>query len=307
LEAYALGIPKGGIVVPLVTPFDSQHEVDLEGLQGNVESFLSTGVSGLLCLATTGEAQSLNLSERKSVVDVTLAAADGRLPVIVGIGHTDVRETYALADHATRRGAAGLFVITPYFYRYSPDQHAAYFEKLAERVELPIMAYNSTYTGTPLTPDLIERLLETSSVAAVKDGNQLQVGELARRFGNRIGVFCARDVYLLETLAAGGHGAIAFAANVLPEAMVAIVQAWQAGDVGRARALQQAVNPLVNHLVSHTFPSAVKAATEIAGRAAGPTRHPIPALSAADRHTLEATITVVKQELGSLAVELRAS
>jgi len=296
-----LGIPQSGIIVPLVTPFDSRYEVDLDGLQANVESLLATGVTGLLCLATTGEAQSLNLVERKAVVDATLEAARDRLPVIVGVGHTDIRETYELAEYAARRGAVGLFAITPYFYRYTPEQHAAYFQKLSSRTELPVMAYNSTYTGTPLTPDLIERLVDSSAIAALKEGNQLQVGEVARRVGGRIGVFCARDVYLLETLAAGGHGSIAFAANVLPEAMVEIVRAWQAGAVDRARALQQAMNPLINQLVAFTYPSAIKAATEIVGRAAGPTREPIPALDAQARRSLEATIAAVRGELERIA------
>ena len=165
-----MGIPQSGIIVPLVTPFDSRYEVDLDGLQANVESLLATGVTGLLCLATTGEAQSLNLVERKAVVDATLEAARDRLPVIVGVGHTDIRETYELAEYAARRGAVGLFAITPYFYRYTPEQHAAYFQKLSSRTELPVMAYNSTYTGTPLTPDLIERLVDSSAIAALKEG-----------------------------------------------------------------------------------------------------------------------------------------
>lgn len=296
-----MAIPESGIIVPLITPFDGRGELDMRGLQSNVERLVTTGITGLMCLATTGEAQSLNLGERKAVVDATIEAASGRLPVIVGVGHTDVRETYELASHAARQGAAGLFVITPYFYRYTPEQHAAYFERLAARVELPIMAYNSTYTGTPLTPDLIGRLVESSAIAAVKEGNQLQVGELAHRFGGRIGVFCARDVYLLETLAVGGHGAIAFAANVLPEALVEIVRAWHAMEVDRARTLQQAINPLINHLVRFTYPSAVKAAAEIAGWAAGPTRDPIPALGDADRAALEATIAAVRQNLDRIS------
>lgn len=294
---YDLSIPKGGVIVPLVTPFDSQGEVDLGGLQANVDSYLSTGVSGLLCLATTGEAQSLNLEERKAVVEATIEAADGRLPVIVGVGHTDVRETYDLAAQAARQEAAAVFAITPYFYRYTPEQHVRYLERLARRIALPVMVYNSTYTGTPLTPDLVERLVESSSIAAIKEGNQLQVGELARRFGDDLGVYCARDVYLLETLASGGHGAVAFAANALPEALVSIVEAWTEGDVELARALQHAVNPLVNQLVSFTFPSAVKAATELAGRAAGPTREPIPPLSETDRAALDATISEVRRQL----------
>ncbi|HZX00433.1 MAG TPA: dihydrodipicolinate synthase family protein [Trueperaceae bacterium] len=295
-----MGIPKGGIIVPLVTPFDSENEVDLDGLGANVDSLITTGVTGLMCLATTGEAQSLNLRERKSVVEVTLAAADEKLPVIVGVGHTDVRETHELAEFATQLGAAGLFVITPYFYRYSAEQHARYFESLAQRVELPIMAYNSTYTGTPLTPDIVDRLVESSSIAAIKDGNQAQVGEIARRFGDQLGVFCARDVYLLETLASGGHGAVAFAANALPEALVAIVEAWIEGDVERARALQWAINPLVNHLVSFTFPSAVKAVTDLAGRVGGPTREPITPVGAEDRAALDATLAEVKRSLDGL-------
>lgn len=295
-----MAIPKGGIIVPLVTPFSEDYELDLDGLRGNVASYLRTGVTGLMCLATTGEAQSLNLEERKRVTETVIEAASGQLPVLVGIGHTDIRETLELAEHASRMGAAGLFVITAYFYRYSPAEHVRYLKNLSRSVDLPIMVYNSTYTGTPLTPDLIEELVESRAVAAIKEGNQAQVGELARRFGENLQIFCGRDVYLLETLAAGGHGAIAFASNAVPHALVAIVDAWKAGDPKRALVVQQALNPLVNQLVSHTFPSAVKAVAELGGRKAGPPREPIPALSANERRTLEAVFERVSNELRQL-------
>lgn len=264
-----------GIITPLVTPFDQNGDIIEQGFQDNIEFQIRSGVHGLVVLATAGEAPSLSLDEKKRVIDLALKANAGRLPVLVGVGGTNARETFTLIEYAEVAGVDGLFVITPYFYRFTRDELIAYYREISRRARTQILIYNSTYAGVPLEPKAIVELADLPNVTALKEGNPLQTAEVIRLTQGKLAIFTARDVYLHETMSLGGAGGIFFSANIAPRLSVELFECLKAGDYERGLKLQFRLMPLAWELVARSYPAGIKAALNILGLCGGHVRFPL--------------------------------
>lgn len=284
-------------VVPVVpTPFGADGEVDLDGYAANIERLIAGGVHGIIALATAGEGPSMSRAECQSVVAAAVSTAGGRIPVLAGIGGPNERDTTELLG--LYREVDGFMIVTPYFYPLTRTEMLDYFRRIGGRSDKPLMFYNSTYANLPLTPDALEELAaDIPNFVALKEGNQLQASDVIRRLGDRLTVLTARDLYMHELLAAGGDGAVAFTANIVPEHVVRLYDAAKAGDLATARQLQDALNPLIWLLVKRSFPAAIKAAMDMTGWVGGRVRHPMTGLDDAELKTLREALVA----LGALA------
>lgn len=287
-----------GIIPVVTTPFTAAGEVDLDGYAANLERLVAAGVHGIIALATAGEGPSMSRDELTSVVTRAVEVIAGRVPVLAGVGGPNERDTLGLLDSFGGLGVDGFMVVTPYFYPLTRSEMLDYFRRVGAATPLPFMIYNSTYANLPLVPDALEELArDIPNFVALKEGNQLQGSDVVRRLGDRLAVFTARDLYMHELLAAGGAGAIAFTANVVPQLAVALYEAADKGDLAAARALQDRLNPLIWLLVKRSFPAAIKAAMDMVGAVGGPVRPPLTDLTESELHDLRATL----QALGVLA------
>ena len=264
-----------GIISAAVTPFDKSGEIIESGYQENIEFVIRNGVHGIVLLATAGEAPSLSFQEKKRVIELGLQANRGRVVGLVGVGGTNARETFDLIDYAESAGADGLFVITPYFYRFGRDEYLAYFREISRRSKTQILIYNSTYANCPLDPQALAELSTLPNVTALKEGNPLQVVEVMRLTDGQLRVFTARDVYLYQTMAMGGAGGIFFSANVAPKLCVELYEHLVAERYAQARELQFKLSPLVMELVARSYPAGIKAALNLLGLGGGHVRFPL--------------------------------
>ena len=225
---------------------------------------------------TPGEGPSLTLEESIAVGTAAIEAVGSRVPVLAGVGGPNESSSADRMRRLEAAGVQGFLVVSPYFYPLGRTELIAYFRRLSGWTHLPLMFYNSTYTGTPLTPTIIEELADAiPTFVALKEGNQAQASDVIRRMGGRIGVFSARDLHIHELLAAGGAGAIAFTANIVPELVIGIFDGVLKGRLAAARALQDRLNPLVWEVVARSFPAGIKAAMTLRGLAGGPVRPPL--------------------------------
>jgi 4-hydroxy-tetrahydrodipicolinate synthase len=167
------------------------------------------------------------------------------------------------------------------------------------------LIYNSTYAGTPLTPELLDELTLEPNFVALKEGNQLQLGAVVRRLGSRISVFTARDMYICETIAVGGHGAIAYSANIAPDLALALFSAAKDGNFTLARKLQFDLIPLVLRLVSRSYPAAIKAAMNIVGLEGGTVRAPLTPLTLSEIEDLRTTLSELQSTVSPIVVGAR--
>jgi 4-hydroxy-tetrahydrodipicolinate synthase len=277
-----------GLLVPLVTPLDARGEVDLGALERLAVEVLDAGADGLVALATTGEASSLDAHEREAVIAVCAEVARSRDAVLlVGAGTNDTRTTIArheaLGDVA---GVTGSLAVVPYYVRPSEAAIVAHFEAVAARSPVPLVLYNIPYrTGRGLGADALLSLAEVDGVIGVKQAvGAVDADTLLLLAGAPpdFAVLCGDDAFLLPILLMGGAGAIAASAHMCTECFAALLVAAREGRVVDARLHAEALLPLVLALFAEPSPAVLKGVLHTQGRIATPdVRMPLGAGSAA--------------------------
>jgi len=287
-------VPIRGIIPALVTPFHDDESLNLEQMRRQTVRAIDAGAHGVFCLGTNGEFFQLTADERVAVLDATVAAADGRVPVYAGAGAIGTRDTINLARRLAGAGADVLSVITPYFAAASQEELYRHFAAVAESVDVPILLYNiPVRTNVNLNPSTVARLAAIENIVGIKDSSGnfdtiLQYLELTDR--DTFAVLSGTDSLILSTLQAGGTGGITAIANIYPHTMVEIFEQWQAGDLDAARTAQASIRS-VHGLFRHGYPNTiVKAATNAAGEPVGPCRAPFNGLGEEALADIAATV-----------------
>lgn len=279
-----------GIWVPLVSPFtqSSDQQLDLDAMQRLAAHMIDGGVHGLVVGGTTGEAATLSEDEQALLLDAVIEVADGRCPVVMGIGGSDTR---ALAERVCRfdhRALAGYLISAPAYVRPSQLGIVRHFQALADQTKRPIIIYNiPARTGVNITLTTVELLAQNPQFCAIKEsgGDVLQLTELIENTG--LQVFCGDDTLILPTFLLGGHGAISAAAHIRPDLYVQLYELMQAGQVVQARAIFDTLLPLIRVLFSEPNPGPVKAALALQNRIQEVLRLPMTPMTASGRRRLE--------------------
>src|SRR5689334_7144631 len=152
--------PFHGVLPALITPFtDDGSAIDTGALAANVERLIDGGVGGLVPGGSTGEFTTLTHVERRTLVEATVEAAAGRVPVVAGTGALTTHETVELSVHAERAGAAAVMVIPPFYDALSWRELLAHYTAVADAVAIPIMYYNlPSASGVKLTAAQLREL-----------------------------------------------------------------------------------------------------------------------------------------------------
>jgi 4-hydroxy-tetrahydrodipicolinate synthase len=266
-----------GVLPALITPFtDDGGAIDTDALAAIVERLVGAGVAGLVPCGSTGEFTTLSNGERRLLVETTLEAAAGRVPVVAGTGALTTRETVELSMHAEQAGAAAVMVVPPFYEPPSWDELVAHYAAVARAIEIPIVYYNlPSATGVTLTADQF-RALQGVGVACLKDtgGDAVAATELIQTAGPTL--LNGWDTLTFAALAAGVRGIVWGAASILPEQCVELHRLLIDDiDLPAARRLWARLWPLCRFLESRSYPAAVKAACRLVGDTTGPVRAPL--------------------------------
>ena len=258
-----------GMATALATPM-TQDGVDYQALGRLIDFQLENGINALVAVGTTGESATLTPQERNQVIRFTVERVNGRVPVIAGTGTNNTLHAVEFSKTACAMGADALLVVTPYYnYNKSLDSGLlAHYRTIADSVDKPIILYNvPSRTGCNLLPATIEKLAEHPNIAAVKEasGNMSQVVELIARCGDKVDVYSGEDALTVPMLSMGGLGAISVLSNVVPRQAVAMIDAFFAGHVAEAAAMQCRYLPLIKDLFCEVNPIPVKAAISAMG------------------------------------------
>jgi 4-hydroxy-tetrahydrodipicolinate synthase len=282
-----------GCYVAIVTPFNENGTVNEKALRSHIEFLISKGIAGIVPCGTTGESATLSWDEHNHVVDVALEQAGERIQVISGAGSNNTAESLAAARHAAEKGANAILCITPYYNRPTQEGLYQHFKAIASQVNIPIVLYNvPSRTGVNLLPETLERLCEFKNIIAVKEasGNILQISEIHRRCGDRLTILSGDDALTLPVLACGGKGVISVVANIAPERLIAMINAYFAKDTAAALSLHEALMPLSQAMFIETNPITVKTAMNLLGMNAGPLRLPLVPMSERNKAELVAVL-----------------
>lgn len=295
-----------GVSVPLLTPYARDGSVDVAAIRSHVDRLIAAGVEGVVALGTTGEFADLTAAERETVVDATLSAVGGRVPVLVGTGAVGTREAVAYARAAERAGADGVLSLPPLYWKLPDDGVFAHYAEIAAGIDLPVVLYDfPALAGTALSPAVVERLArEVPSVVGVKlSGPELRLVHqvLARVKPARpdFAVLVGSAELLLASWLAGSDGTIAALANIEPQVLRSLIDALRGGDLEAARRHHAHVRALAG-LTQLASPPIL--ALKLAAAAAG---SPIEPLVRTPPPDAEATTTRVCRALAELQVSAR--
>src|SRR5919206_46022 len=257
--------PFHGVLPALVTPFTPDGEaIDTGALAGFVERLVGAGVGGLVPGGSTGEFTTLSNAERRALVEVTVEAAAGRVPVVAGTGALSTRETVELSVHAEAAGAAAVMIVPPFYDALSWRELLAHYRAVADAIGIPIMYYNlPSASGVTLTAAQLGEL----PVTCLKDtgGDAVAATELIHTDGPTL--LNGWDTLTFAALAAGVRAVVWGAASILPEQCVELHRLLIDDiDLPAARELWARLWPLCHFLEGQSYAAAVKAACAPAGR-----------------------------------------
>ncbi len=290
-----------GAITALVTPF-RHGRIDEEAYRTLIDWQIRQGVSGLVPCGTTGEPATLSHDEHDRVIDIAVQEARGRVPVIAGTGSNSTAEAIRLTRHAKEAGADAALLITPYGNRPTQEGLYQHYRQVAAETAFPLVLYNvPSRTGVNLLPETVARLAELPEVVGIKEatGDLRQVSDVLEKCGDRLSVLSGDDFTVLPLLALGGRGVISVMSNVAPADTAALVAAFEAGDLPRARALHFRLMPLARALFLETNPIPVKTALGWLGRIDPELRLPLCPPQEANRDKLVAALTAYGLEGGA--------
>ena len=271
-----------GMIVPLVTPFDSHDAIDGPALISVAERARSHGASGLMLTALTGEGPLLSANESETVWRTVMERYRGEMPIIPAIFPTTTVEAIRLGTLASNLGASAIMVaaIMPELYGRRAHEHVLrFFQTFCGAVPLPVVLFNyPSVAGYDLTPDLVLQLAEISNIWGIKEstGDSRRVSEILYRSKGRIKIVCGAPDVALESLALGSEAWITAITNVVPAASRALIDAMQARDLAKARELNyRVIRPMFDLIreSSNTI-GTIKAGLVLRGIKAGAPRPP---------------------------------
>ena len=239
-----------GIFNILATPFCNDNSLDLASLRRLVEFQLELGAQGLTILGVLGEAAKLSVEERQEVMDTVMATVNGRVPVVVGASHQDDDTRLALCRSAEAAGAAGVMVAPPRMADPRDEEVFAIYSAIAEACDLAIVVQDfppvNDIIMSPALIASIARGIPTARYLKLEDPPLMQKISAIREEVEGLKIFGGLGgMFLLEELRRGASGTMTGFA--FTEILVAVFQAWSAGERKRAECMFDEYLPLIRY------------------------------------------------------------
>lgn len=282
-----------GVVPPVVTAFDADEAVDLEATAAHARFVVEHGCHGVVALGTNGEFPLLAPDERAAVVEAVATEID-EVPVVAGVGAPSTHQTIAGARRAEADGADGLMVVTPYYYPLDDRAAVEHYRRVVDAVDLPVYVYQiPKRTGNQLSLDAFAAIAAIDGVAGIKDssGDVAWLGE-AIATAPELTYLAGSDALVRPGLDLGCAGAVSAVANAVPELVVELYEAYDAGDEARARERQETLYRVRRALKRGPHMAGVKTALSLRDLDfdVGGLRRPLRRMSDDERAELERTL-----------------
>jgi len=275
-------VKLSGYSPALPTPFTDDDRVDAEAFEQLCELQIAHGAAALVVGATTGESPTLSPAEHGELVDIAVATARGRVPVVAGAGSNSTAHAIELSKDAEARGADALLSVVPYYNKPTQEGLYAHYREIAAATGLPLILYDvPSRTARGLTDETVTRLAETPRIIGLKDAtaDAGRPSRLRSLVGPDFWLLSGDDATALGFIAQGGDGCISVLSNAAPGLCRAMFQSWRQGDVARARQLNLVCTRLTDALFCETNPAPLKFALSLFGLMSPRVRLPLVELS----------------------------
>ncbi len=286
------GSAFAGLSVAITTPF-KDGEIDIKALGEQVEFQIAAGTTCLCPVGTTGESPTLSHEEHKTVIAEVVQVAAGRIKVMAGTGSNSTSEALSLTKWAADKGADAALLVAPYYNKPTQEGLYQHYKALAEQCDIPLCVYNIPGRSVVnIEPETIVRLAEFEKIQIVKEatGSLDQASQIIA--ATDLTVLSGDDSLTLPLMSIGAEGCISVVGNIVPKAMIELMNAAKSGDMAAACAAHHKLFPLCRDMLGlATNPIPIKAAMQMVGRDTGELRLPMTPLDAAGMESLRKTLT----------------
>ena len=282
-----------GVFPYLVSPVDPDGRIRTKVLGRLCDDLIKSGVHGLTPLGSTGEFAYLDHAQRAAVVQTTIEAAGGRVPVVAGVVSTSTADAVAQAKSYQKLGADGILAILEAYFPLGDAQVYSFFRAIADAVDIPVVIYtNPQFQRSDLTLDVIARLSAHPRINYIKDAstNTGRLLSIMNRCGDAIRVFSASAHIPAAVMLIGGVGWMAGPACIIPRQSVELYNLCKAGRWDEALTLQRRLWRINEAFARYNLAACIKAGLAIRGYDVGNPIPPQAALSADERKAVEAVL-----------------
>jgi dihydrodipicolinate synthase/N-acetylneuraminate lyase len=293
-----------GIFTPNLVPLDHRGEIHEAELRRYVDWLIDRGVHGLYPNGSTGEFTRFTAEERRRIVEIVCDQARGRVPVLAGAAEANVRETLAACEAYHACGARAVAIVSPFYYKLSPESVYAYFREIATNSPIDVTLYNIPMFASPIDVPTIRRLAEFPRVVGIKDSS----GDMAFMLRMMSAVQPVRpdfvfltgwEAALVPMLLMGCQGGTNATSGVVPEITRKLYDLVQERRIDEARTLQFRLLELFDAMLfSADFPEGFRAAVELRGFDLGRGRQPLSESQQIDRAALQRVLQCILHDFG---------
>lgn len=268
----------GQVLTAMVTPFDTNGEIDFPATKNLINHLIGNGTDGLVISGTTGESPTLTKEEKVALFKFSMDTVNGRVPVIAGTGSNNTKESMELTKLAEDAGVDGIMLVTPYYNNPSQEGLFQHFKTISEITFLPVMLYNVPGRSVVnMSAETVIRLSQIPNIVAIKEasGDLDLMSEIIDQTPDAFSLYSGDDGLTIPVLSIGGIGVVSVSAHVLGNEMQAMIAKFNNGNVKDAARDHRKLLPIMNALFAAPNPCPVKAALNLKGIPVGGTRLPM--------------------------------
>ena len=290
-----------GSIVALVTPMDSEGEINWQGLKDLIEWHIRSDTAGIVVVGTTGESATLDVSEHVQLIERSVDIVEGRIKVIAGTGANSTKEAVYLTNSAKSAGANSALLVTPYYNKPSQEGLFRHYMQVADEVDLPQILYNvPSRTGCDLQNETVLRLIEHENIVGLKDATgdlkrqEDLLKELNKNGSQNFSLYSGDDPTAARFMLNGGVGTISVTANIVPKIISEICDLAFEGRSDEALNLDSKLKELNEVLFIESNPIPIKWMLNRIGRITEGLRLPLCSLNEAHHASAEKVLKDLK-------------
>ena len=294
-----------GIYTPNLVPFDDDGRINEGELRRMVNWLIEKGVSGLYPNGSTGEFIRLSFEERKRVIKIVVDEAHGRVPILAGAAEPNVIEILEMCRLCANLGCTAVSITGPYYFKVSQESIEHYFREIARQSPIDIMLYNIPQYSNEISLPVVSHLaMDCPRIIGTKDSSRdfprfLNILQTIKT--QRPGFTCliGCEEILLPALMMGADGGTIATSGVVPEVIMALYDAFLAGNIAEAKRIQFQLLDLINTmLVGPNFPDGFRAGASLRGFKLGSNRQLLSPKEQVDLAEIRSKIACILTDCG---------
>lgn len=293
-----------GVFTPNLVPLDARGNINEAELRRYVDWLIDGGVHGLYPNGSTGEFTRFTVDERREIVRICCEQCRGRVPVLAGAAEANVRETIKACELYKSYGATAVAIVSPYYYKLSPESVYAFFREVALNSPIDVTLYNIPMFASPIDVPTIRRLAEFDRVVGIKDSTgdvsvMCRMINAVRPIRPDFTFLTGWEAALVPMLVMGADGGTHATSGIVPELTRRLYDLTVAGNLREAVPLQLRLIELFDAmLLSADFPEGFRAAVDLRGFDFGRGRQPLSDSQRVDREALQRVLQCIMSDFG---------